>query len=155
VSYSGTSGVTVTVPAGAHRGRYGALLSVTAYGHPSGSGDQVGFGAAAGAWLEVSVGVSPPPRAFCNGSRPTYWPYVPVNWCKPGAPVSRANPCTPRPLMPPAASARTCHMTTAAWASYLAMLRRGNHLRDAHCYWHGHLYQTRAYYESQHIYRNA
>jgi hypothetical protein len=155
LSYSGTSQVTVSVPGNAKPGRYGALLVATNYGGGgNGSGTQVALGAAAGTWLEVSVGVSPPPRLFCTGQRPTYWPYVPVNWCKPGIPVSRAAPCTARPLHPPVASAKHCHMTHAAWSAYMGQLALGGFQRDAHCYVNGELLNTLAYYKSTHAYRN-
>jgi len=157
VSFSGDSQVTVNVPGNARPGRYGALLVATNYGSGgSGNGDQVALGAAAGTWLEVSVGVSPPPKAFCTGQRPTYWPWVPLKpACKDGQPPLQGQQavCRVLPLPPPVASARHCHMTRAAWHAYMGQLALGGFQRDAHCYVNGVLLNTRAYYKSTGLYR--
>lgn len=156
VSFGGTSSVTVNVPGNARPGRYGAVLTLTNTGGGSGAGDQVAFGAAAGTWLEMSVGVPPPPKAFCAGQRPTYWaPPARAPVCKPGQSPGRPGmpACRLLPLPPPVASAKNCHMTRASWRQYMRQLALGGYQKDAHCYVNGTLLNTRAYYRSTGQYR--
>lgn len=160
--------VTVTVPSGARRGRYGATVIVTAYAPQSGgSGTQVAFGAGAGAFLEFSVGVSAPPAAFCTGRRDTYWrtwPRLPV--CRPGqVPVEgRQAMCRVLPLPPPVASARDCRMSSGKWARYIRQLERAGrryahnasaYLGDAHCTVGGHMLNTASYNRRTGAYRST
>ena len=167
VSFTGTSQVTVSVPAGARPGRYGASLVVTNYGSGGGgSGTHVALGAAAATWLEVSVGVSPPPRAFCEGLRPTYWPSYPLPpLCKHNRPPlqGRQVVCRYLPLPPPVASAKNCGWSNGKYRRYIRQLElagqryahnRNAYLGDAHCIVGGHTLNTASYNHRSGAYRS-
>jgi hypothetical protein len=158
--------LTIGIPAGARRGRYGTMLYATTYGTPGASGNQVAFGAGAGVYLQLSVGVSPPPRAFCTGQRDSYWPQdPPFTVCKPHQPPGRLGVCRVLPLPPPVANARNCHETRAQWAAYMHQLRLGGiryahgnpraYLYAAHCFVDGRILNTAIYYEHTGMYRYA
>lgn len=126
---------TVTVPGNARPGRYTALPTVTAYAPGQLGGQRVAFGSAAATGLVFSVGVSAPPRAFCRGERPTYWPApVLLPPCPGSVNPGRVHMCRQLPLPPPAVSAAACHMTPRAWRQYMAQLRLTHSQRFAHCY---------------------
>jgi hypothetical protein len=159
--------VTIHIPAGAH-GRYGTMLYAINYGSATGidHGKKVtiGFGGGAGVYLQMSVGVSPPPRAFCTGQRDSYWPWdPPLPVCKSGQVPLRGQQavCRVLPLPPPVANRRNCHYTRAQWAQVMQMMGHGTDQygrpmwQDIWCVVNGRILNTASYYRRTGMYRFA